>query len=229
MTGSPMRRLLGRAFGAHSTDLADLIKGPAWIDGEYYDVVGKIPSGTTLAVFRQMFQNLLIERFALTFHHETKEFPIYDLVVDKKGPKIKQAVSDPKALLAAGPIPRERDSQGFPVIPPGMTGFFETYHGDPHGSRAYWTVRAQPLSVLADRLRDPNTGNLRVSDKTGLTGDYNYTLDFTPTSPFSSPDSSTYLTIFDAVREQLGLRLVSAKASLDVVVVDHLEKVPTDN
>lgn len=229
MTGSPMRRLLGRAFGVRGVDLEDLIKGPAWIDAECYEVVAKIPPNTTSEVFRQMFQNLLIERFALAFHHETKEFSVYDLVVDKNGPKIKQAVHDPKALPAAGPTPRARDGKGFPEIPPGMTGFFQTYVGDPHGSHAYWTIRAQPLSELALRLTDPNAGRLRVIDKTGLTGNYDYTLEFS-TVPFpGTPVPDDFVSPMDAVREQLGLRLVPAKAPLDVVVVDHLEKVPREN
>ncbi len=231
MTGSPMRRLLGRAFRLRPIDLEDLIKGPAWIDAEYYDVVAKIPPNTTDDVFRQMFQSLLIERFALAFHHETKEFSVYDLVVDKNGPKIKQAVSDPKALPAAGPTPRQRDGNGFPVIPPGMTGFFQTYGSLQASARghAFWTVRAQPLSELALRLTDPNAGRLRVIDKTGLTGNYDYTLEFSIVPFPGVPVPDDFVSPMDAVREQLGLRLVPAKASLDVVVIDHLEKVPTEN
>jgi len=73
------------------------INGPKWLDAERYDIVAKIPMGTTKEDFRLMLQNLLAERFKMTAHRETKELPIYALVVAKNGPKMKETVDDTPA------------------------------------------------------------------------------------------------------------------------------------
>ena len=73
------------------------ITGPKWLDSERFDIVAKIPKGATKEQFQMMLQNLLAERFKLTLHRETKELPIYALVVGKGGPKMKETVDDDAA------------------------------------------------------------------------------------------------------------------------------------
>ena len=78
------------------------ISGPKWLDSERFDIVAKIAKGATKEQFQLMLQNLLAERFKLTLHHETKELPMYALVVGKGGPKLKESVEEDGAGSSAG-------------------------------------------------------------------------------------------------------------------------------
>ena len=79
------------------------INGPKWLDSERFDIVAKIAKGATKEQFQLMLQNLLAERFKLTLHHETKELPMYALVVGKSGPKLKESVEEDPAAGAGSP------------------------------------------------------------------------------------------------------------------------------
>ena len=181
------------------------ISGPAWLGTESYDVVATFPPGTTKEQFRTMLQNLLAERFNLSLHHENRDFPVYRLVVEKNGPKLSRSM-----VLRPG----------FPQLPsdrPGMAMANE--------ANCRLAARQEPLSVLANVLRGA-AGRLIV-DRTGLTGKYDFTLEFKGDgSPDDDPSAST---LFEAVQEQLGLKLEAGKASFDVLVIDHARKVPTEN
>ena len=87
-----MTALLQSAFGVQQ----DQFKGPAWLRDfsamPYYDIVATMPTDTTLEQFEKMMQNLLVERFHMVFHHETRDFPGYELVVDKGGPRLKRGL-----------------------------------------------------------------------------------------------------------------------------------------
>src|ERR1039458_3016198 len=92
------------------------INGPKWLDSERFDIVAKIPKGATKEQFQLMLQNLLAERFKLTLHHETKELPMYALVVGKGGHKLKESVEDD---AAAGAAPQGGAAGDAPPPPPG--------------------------------------------------------------------------------------------------------------
>ncbi|MEO8597344.1 MAG: TIGR03435 family protein [Candidatus Solibacter sp.] len=95
------------------------INGPKWLDSERYDIVAKIPHGTTKEDFRLMLQNLLAERFKLTLHRESKELPIYSLVVGKNGPKMKEVVDEtPQATAPAADGPTGSGSGPSAFAPP---------------------------------------------------------------------------------------------------------------
>ena len=79
------------------------ISGPDWLDSLRFDITAKVPPGTTKEQFQLMLQNLLAERFKLTLHHQSKDLPIYALVVAKGGPKLKESVDDPNAATPGGP------------------------------------------------------------------------------------------------------------------------------
>jgi hypothetical protein len=108
-----MSLLLGAAFGVS----ADQIKGPAWLRDfsamPFYDIVATMPADSSKRQVEQMLQNLLIERFHLAFHHEPGNFPGYELVVDKGGPKLKEGAP--------------MGSDGFPVAPGPRTGLTGKY------------------------------------------------------------------------------------------------------
>lgn len=176
---------------------------PAWADSDEFDIEAKMDEYTTAAIqklpqderWREqdlMMQALLADRFQLKVHHETRELPVYDLVIAKGGPKMKAAPADLHSGWSMG------------------NGRFEG--------------KSVPIDSLVYGLS--NTVGRVVTNKTGLTGNYGITLKWTPDGQQETADSGP--SIFAALEEQLGLRLVAAKGPVDTIVVDHLEK-PSPN
>ena len=245
------------------------INGPNWLDGERFDIVAKIPQGATKEQFQQMLQNLLAERFKLTLHHETKELPMYALVVGKGGPKLKESVEEdaatPQGAAApplpppgrdeAGPVRLKMGADGMPQLPSGMgkNGMITMMMIDQHGSggmRVRMMGKGQPISALLEPLR--NQLGRPVVDATNLKAKYDITLDYAPDGlngpmgmmpppppqhdgapggggPMASAPDMGGPTIFTALQEQLGLKLEQRKGPVDLLVIDRLEKVPTEN
>ena len=243
--GVTLKMLLQNAYGVKSYQ----ISGPAWLDTERYDVVAKVPDGATKEQSNVMLQNLLIERFGLKFHRETKELPLYELTVAKNGLKMKPsapASADSGPLpLPAGPPPTGKD--GFPQLPPGRPGAMMMMR--PGGVHMAASMRSLPQ--LADMFG--NQLGFPVIDRTGLSGNYDFTLDFAP-EPGQGPmpglppppppqgggdsgpgrgglagDTSDAPSLLTAVQEQLGLKLEKKKGPLDILIIDHAEKTPAEN
>ncbi|MGO9231634.1 MAG: TIGR03435 family protein [Bryobacteraceae bacterium] len=259
------RMLLAQAY-----DVQDYqISGPSWLESERYDIVAKVPKGTTKERFRVMLQNLLSERFKLTLHHETKQLPLYALVVAKNGPKMKEAAPPPPIDESAkdgpsgppppgsgfgpppgpppgggGPPPMQMGKDGFPKLPPSLArgGVMMMMTN----GRTRLIGNGQTMSKLADALA--RQLGRPVTDKTGLAGTYDFTLDFDPagmsgmrgvlpppppdggpSGSGANPPDSDAAGLFTALQEQLGLKLEQKKGPLDVLVIDHSEKVPVEN
>jgi uncharacterized protein (TIGR03435 family) len=201
------------------------ISGPDWLDYLRFDITARIPEGATRAQFQVMLRNLLVDRFRMAVHRETREVSIYALVVAKNGPKLKLAANDSET---AAPTPdeqlaimkREEGSDGFPALSLGASGLvIETRNG-----RGRVTARRTVLSKFADLL----AGQLGrpVIDRTGLSGTYDFVLYFAPEGMSAN---TTDPGIFGALHEQLGLRLEARKGPVEMIVVDHAEPVPTEN
>ena len=170
---------------------------------QFYDIEARVPGDATPTVqqVRQMLQTLLAERFQLKLHRETKEAPVYDLVVAKSGSKLKPSTPDSKP-------PANPFTQSGPLW------------------RISFTNKSIPdfivsLDINVDRP---------VIDKTGLTGNYDFTLEFEhnnpDVTPVNSPDANR--SIYSAVQEQLGLQLVPAKEPVEIIVIDHADR-PSEN
>jgi uncharacterized protein (TIGR03435 family) len=240
--GLTLKNLLSTAYAVKAFQ----ITGPGWLDTERYDIVANVPLGTSKEQFNVMLQNLLAERFKVTLHREKKALPLYELSVGKNGSKLKPAVEDPTAADPGpqGPPPPGKD--GLPQLPPGRPNMAMMM------GRAVSRVvaRVQPVERLADMLGN-SLGSI-VVDKTGLSGTYDYTLEFStegiagplgaplpppppPTGGVAGPPGpgagapSEYPNIFTAVQEQLGLRLDKKTGPADILVIDHAEKTPTEN
>ena len=207
---------------------------PDWLRSERFDITAKIPAGTTPEQFNIMLQNLLLERFRVSLHHESRTLPVYALVVAKNGLKLMESgkLSGDASLPAGTAIGGKRDEQGFPILPPSYTGIV----GWPSDGHVRWTGSRVVLWKMALLVRD--RVEYPIVDETGLTGEYDFKLDLplgarpgAPTSQAAGPveASDPAPSIFEALENQLGLRLEQRKAPLDVVVIDHIEKVPTDN
>jgi uncharacterized protein (TIGR03435 family) len=205
------------------------VNGPTWMDMERYDVIARVPAGATKEQVNVMWQKLLTERFGVVLHHEFREFQVEDLVIDKGGSKLKETTWDPASPLPPGP-PQMGKDRG--LASPGQVVTIFPREG---GANFHLVGKAQPISRLTATLG--GALNRPVLDKTGLTGQYDYSIDYTvdqaglPPLPGAAPANvgEPGPDIATAVQQQLGLRLVAGKAKLDLIVIDKANKVPTDN
>ena len=233
--GAPLQPLIGISYKLKPYQLI----GPASIKNDAYDIVAKVPAGATREQFLVMIQSLLTERFDLKFHRESREVSIYELVVAKGGPKLREPEKpaagspppDPKA-----PFPKDRD--GAPILPPGIPNLL----GFRENGNVRYVARMQPLSGgLLTNLEQ--LAGRPVVDKTGLTGVYDFNLLFlseplrvpgpesaNPAEPaIAGVASEPAPDIFAALERQLGLKLQSAKGSIEVLVVDSFNRTPAGN
>ena len=242
-----LKALLMRAYAVKSYQ----VSGPAWMDTELYEIAAKIPPGATKEQLALMVQDLLMERFHLAVHRETKEVPMYALRVGKNGPKLKEsdpaAAAEDEKAAAEGDLPRPSvtmGKDGFPEIPADakMPPVFTLSLADAEFTRIKWFARHQTMDQLADMIG--GNVNRPVKNLTELEGQYDFTLAF-ESEPLAFaraarpagalPDGAppapadTGPTIFAAVQEQLGLRLEQTRGPVEMLVVDRLEKVPTEN
>jgi len=209
------KSLLATAYGVENF----MISGPAGLD-ERWIIEATIRPGATKEQVNQMLQNLLLDRFKMTLHRETRTGTVYELTVVKKGPKLREFVENAPAPADGKFSTTEKD--GFVRIRPSPRPV-EMWGG---------VIRAwgggETVSELVDYLS--SVLKARVVDRTGLTGRYDYNLEYsgapstaTDNLADSAPDFVT------AVRDQLGLKLESKKGPIDVLVIDHIEKTPTAN
>lgn len=167
-----------------------------------YDIVARAPGDQRPSVdeVRRMLQTLLAERFKLKVHHDSKEMPVYVLVTGKGGPKLRPGDADAPCKVQTALAGDGRNNEE--------------------------TFTSCPILRLADRLGNM-IGEHPVLDQTGLTGVYDFKLVAIPAYRSRARTDSADISPFTAVGE-LGLRMITQKAQIDVLVVDHLEK-PTEN
>ncbi len=175
------------------------VTGPGWMKEVKFDIAAKYPPNTNREDRPIMLRTLLEDRFKLAVHHETKEMPGYALVVAKGGFKLK------------------------PVEPSGSSGTSR------NGGRVVTlTAKKSSMAALADDIAR-SLGEM-VVDKTGVEGVYDFELRFaTDDLNSNAADADSMPSLFTALKEVLGLRLQSAKVPVDIIVVDHVERVPSDN
>lgn len=176
------------------------IAGPDWLQTERFDITAKTDGPADEDTVKQMLQSLLADRFGLSFHREPKEMKAILLTVANGGAKL-----TPTATPDAKPF-RANSANGT-------------------------IAKAMPIGEFADFLSGPL--EMPVVNQTGLTGKYDFTIDFTPYLPDPAknmdgtrPDTTAILKA--ALHDELGLKMTSGKAQIDVLVVDHVEK-PSQN
>lgn len=186
--------------------------GPDWINSSMmitdnrYNLEAKAAGDSTKDEINQMLQSLLVDRFKLQFHREAKEMPTYDLVLAKTGPRLKQVEgktwSDMRILGGGGHMRFEAASVA-------------EFIGWLSGAANHRTIK----------------------DKTGLAGRFTFTLDYTPEvfrsgkAPGATAEGQidpSGISIFTALQEQLGLRLVASKGQVETLIIDSISK-PTEN
>ncbi len=178
-----------------------------------FTVSATIPEGTTKEQFLLMKQNLLIERFKLAFHREQKEMQSYELVVAKGGPKMKESAGplDPDERPARM-AERKTDAEGFPVLPPGRVPMMMMLAGGRASARYVAETMEQFAVSVSMLVHKP------VADGTGLTGKYDFMLNWISEGAGPSIGDETGPTLFRALPEQLGLKLEAKKGLVEVLV-----------
>jgi uncharacterized protein (TIGR03435 family) len=191
------------------------------VDKDRYDLIANVPEGATRDQFRQMLKDLLVERFQLKTHLESKDFAAYELVIAKGGLKLKESGATPEAKPSAG-------DDRFPALPSamGMVANFSSSNGYPV---CRMRGKQQTVGAIARMLRTP--GSEPIVDKTGLAGLYDFTFEYALDQPGSHAESDAppVADLFMALQEQLGLQLVAKKLPFDVVVVESLARTPAEN
>lgn len=207
-TNITVKFLIQQAYGVRDFQISG---GPSWIGSEHYDINAKAEGTTSADQLKPVIQALLADRFKLTIHRDTKELPMYTLVVAKGGPKLQESASP-----AGPPGPGG----------PGKGGMIRMGRGMINGQQMSMTMFATQLAQQLGRS---------VTDKTGLSGSYDLKLEWTPDesqSPFprdpaaeaAHPIDTNGPTIFTALQEQLGLKLESQKGPVEILIIDRIEK-----
>lgn len=197
------------------------LASPDWMQGmgAMFQVSCKVPEGSTREQFTVMLQNFLADRFKLVLHRETRDYTTYQLVVAKNGPKFKEA-GEPPPPSDDSDRPLKFDKDGYPTLESIPNGIAMSK------GRARMHFPQMTMQMLANRLSPQVRGP--VTDSTGLTGKYDISL-YWVNRLIGADSDIDGPTLIQALQEQLGLRLESKKAPLEFLVVDHAEKVPTEN
>lgn len=205
----------------------EMIGSPAWAREERFDITARYAADAVpLTESRRMVEKALVERFGLKTHRETREIPVYRLVMarpDRRlGPRLTASTVDCEQWFAAKKAQIGAGSPS-PVAPGGRRPMCLQLP-----NRRFITAGAQPIAVLA-RALESMTARF-VIDETGLAGNFDYDLEFAPTieaggtpTPGDSAPS-----IFTALQEQLGLKLESDRRPVPVVVIDAVSRPTPD-
>jgi len=233
-TNLTVPRLISMAYDLQRYQMA---QEPTINEADRYEVTAKLPEGTTREQLRVMQQNLLKERFKLAIHFEPKEMSGYELVVAKGGPKLKETEPPKEGAENAPPVifsSNNRNKEGFPIVPRGARGMISV------SGKASWgspdATAKDIASMLGSQLNRP------VVDATGLTGKYEAVLMWVSENAMRAPavaagDASALLpaeaetgpSLTTAIQEQLGLKLQPKRVTVEIAVIDHVEKAPTEN
>jgi uncharacterized protein (TIGR03435 family) len=215
LRGVPLKPVLMEAFNVK----IEQIEGPSWLETDCFEISAKFPEGATRDQLPAMLQALLAERFKLAAHKEDRPRSGYALVVDKGGPKFKE--DDPNAKFM------------------GRNAGLMMYGAFGHGA----VKGVMSMAALAANLSTEGYGP--VQDLTGLTGKYDIDLswtrdpDFAPrprdpavsaaTPPSADTPAAPGADLFAALRDQLGLSLERRQMQVQFLVVDHIDRIPTEN
>jgi len=212
-TGITLQGMILAAYGGTSGSLPRerLLGGPKWIDSDLWDIVGQAPGGRGgIESSLKMLQTLLQERFHLRIHAEQRQMPVFALTVSKQD-KLTRSKVDCMALLA------KEDETG--EWPPDFWCGLRIIGGEP------WKIMARGVALgeLVRRLELFPSIARPVVDRTGLAGTWDFEVTYVAVDP-GGTDSPAAPSIFTALQEQVGLKLKSGRAPVEVLVVDQAEK-----
>jgi uncharacterized protein (TIGR03435 family) len=199
MEEATLRQLISAAYGEIIRD-DYLSGGPRWLESDRFDLVAKAPPETPVDTARVMIQAALAERFHLQVHREMRPLPVYALVVGKNGSKLSPAEGSD---VQQSCLPAKSSPEGIRRVCHNLT-----------------------MPLLAERLPKMASSqlDLPVVDLTGLSGAYDFQLDWTPLGPADQPVG---VTIFGAL-EKLGLKLERQKHPMPTIVIDRVDRIAAE-
>jgi uncharacterized protein (TIGR03435 family) len=204
LRNATMLDLIATAYNVTDTDT--IVGGPNWLERDRFDIVAKAPNGTPPDRVRQMMQSLLAERFKLVIHKDTRPIPGFALAVGKGKPKLKEAAAEGSGC------------QGQPQTPPGGVPYIVL------------TCKGMSMELFSQQLRGMAGPYLTgpVTDMTGLKGFWDFEFKWTP-RPLLGRAGADGISFFDALDDQLGLKLDAQRVPTPVLAVDSVNQRPTDN
>ncbi len=237
ITNVPLRLSIINFFGLQPQQLTG---GPDWIDSTRYDIIaqfsGEMPltEPGTVGPLQLMMQRMFAERFKLAVHTETREIPIYVLTLTRSdralGPKLKPAATDCEAVMNAM-LKSVREGSAPPGAGPQLPDGRPAC-GMRFGPGNRLTAGGTSMAALARSMS--NQAGRIIVDQTGLTGGFDFELEFTPDPaaaggqpPVAGGDANAP-SLFTALEEQLGLKLLPQRGPVEMLVIDRVER-PTEN
>ena len=237
-TDFPLLEYMRFAYKLTPEQSQALLSQVPWANANRWDIEGRASGNPTKDQMRLMMQSLLANRFKLSLHFETRQLPVFALVLDKPGklgPLLRPHVDDP--LCSTAPPPptssvafQARTAGGFPELCGGFLPLQPTASG-----LLRFGARDVRVAMFAMLFSNPLTGIDRpIMDRTRLTGKFDFIIEFAPQPKFTQPpdassrSADTGATFLEALKDQLGLKLESANGPVDTLVIDHIEK-PSPN
>jgi uncharacterized protein (TIGR03435 family) len=204
-------KLIATAYGVSEDNIAG---GPGWLSSDLFDVIAKVPDGTTPATANLMLQALLADRFGLVTRHDTQPVPRYVLTVAKGGSKLK-----PASGSETSGCQQQQQSSG-PVDPNNLAAL-------PNIKVACHNLTS---AAIADNLHQMAGGYFDhdVIDSTKLEGSWDFDLEWTARAALAAKGSSG-ISVFDAVEKQLGLKAELQNVALPSLAVERVNRKPTAN
>ena len=215
VTNAPLRRIIQVVYNVPPYAL---VGGPDWLDSTRYDIQGKAIETVPQVQLYSMMRGLLAERFKLTVHTEQRDTPGYALVLARRDGQLGPSLT--RLEIDCADVPRP---PGEPVAVGGLPPCGRMFSED----RAIG-MRGRPLDDFA-RALSPRVGR-PVANRTGLEGNYVLRFQWAPDVEAAprEPQSNDGLSLFTALEEQLGLRLVAERTTMEVVVIEHVERPMAD-
>lgn len=200
-----IRMLIQQAYGIKDFQIAG---APGWAGSERYDIIAKPESGADLGRegLRLMMQALLAERFKLAIHRETKELPIYSLVVAKSGSKLKESAGEQgRQMQRMGRGEVTLEGANMATLVTVLAQQLGRNAIDNTGLKGRYDIKLE-WTPDDSAMRGPGEGMER------------------PPSETTAPPDNSGPSLFTALQEQLGLKLESSKGPVEILIIDHLEK-----
>ncbi len=197
---------------------------PAWVMSDRFDIQARSSQHPTKNDMRTMMRALLTERFGFTMHTESRPQPVFALTLRKQGktgPQLRAHPANSSCQPVGQAAPEGAIDGGFPA---GCGGLLPLPHGE--GRISKFGARDITMQFLANQLAAMGPLGRPVVDQTGLTGNIDFTLEWSPDPRPGSPEAEEPAagpSFLEAVSDQLGLKLESQKLPQDTLIVDHIE------
>jgi uncharacterized protein (TIGR03435 family) len=221
-TDQPLMTYIAFAYKVQGNQFKDLTSQlPDWVNTENFDIDARTRPDVTKDQMRLLMQSLLADRFKLKVHTETRQVPVLSMTLAKEGKFGPKLQPHPAASCKTDPLPVNGEMLG--VFPALCGGFLSLAPSSPGLQNV--GARDITMAFLANGLTSLGRSDRPVNDSTGLSGTFDMALEWVPDPEpgQTPPDAPSGAPFFQAVKEQLGIKLDSQKGPVDTLVVDHIE------